>query len=321
MRVRRTALAIEAFHKASLVHDDIEDDDTFRYGRETLHRQYGVGTAINVGDYLIGLGYRLVSRERKELGGDCTADILNRLSDAHLKLSEGQGAELLWRDAADKSADRPGRPEDLRPEDGAGVRGGAVRRRAAGRAGREVREDGRRFQQEPRRRLPDSQRPQGLGRRRRQQAGRRPGRARRPADAAAGPGPGRLDAGRARGIAGAAGSASRSGRGAAVRGRARPRGIFEQAQVFDKAEKLVEKFRARAEAIADEVEPTELRELLYYLVDTVLDRQSPPGAGAGRSFNCSSWSRHERFPLRYASRRTVRRAVRPVSARRRPARL
>src|SRR5262249_23759791 len=32
---RRVALAIEAFHKASLVHDDIEDDDTFRYGRET----------------------------------------------------------------------------------------------------------------------------------------------------------------------------------------------------------------------------------------------------------------------------------------------
>src|SRR5205814_4222584 len=101
--VRRAALAIETFHKASLVHDDIEDDDTFRYGRETLHRQYGVSTAINVGDYLIGLGYRLVSRERKALGGDCTADILDRLADAHMKLSEGQGAELLWRDAKDKA--------------------------------------------------------------------------------------------------------------------------------------------------------------------------------------------------------------------------
>src|SRR5262245_13440113 len=101
--VRRTALAIEAFHKASLVHDDIEDDDTFRYGRETLHRQYGVPTAINVGDYLIGLGYRLVARDRKELGGDVAADVLNKLSEAHLKLSEGQGAELLWRDATDKS--------------------------------------------------------------------------------------------------------------------------------------------------------------------------------------------------------------------------
>src|SRR5439155_443016 len=46
--VNVAALAIETFHKASLVHDDIEDDDTFRYGRETLHRQYGVSTAINV---------------------------------------------------------------------------------------------------------------------------------------------------------------------------------------------------------------------------------------------------------------------------------
>src|SRR5205807_5637408 len=100
--VLRIALTIETFHKASLVHDDIEDDDTFRYGCETLHRQYGVNAAINVGDYLIGLGYRLVSRERKELGGDCTADILDRLAEAHLKLSEGQGAELLWRDSPDK---------------------------------------------------------------------------------------------------------------------------------------------------------------------------------------------------------------------------
>ena len=101
--VRRTAVAIEAFHKASLVHDDIEDDDTYRYGRETLHRQHGVPTAINIGDYLLGFGYRLVGRDRKELGGDCTADVLNKLADAHFKLSEGQGAELLWRDARDKT--------------------------------------------------------------------------------------------------------------------------------------------------------------------------------------------------------------------------
>jgi geranylgeranyl pyrophosphate synthase len=50
------------------------------------------------------------------------------------------------------------------------------------------------------------------------------------------------------------------------------RRLFLKANVFEKAEKLIEKYRARTEAIADEVEPTELRELLYYLVDTVLDR-------------------------------------------------
>jgi len=100
--VRRVAMAMEVFHKASLLHDDIEDDDTYRYGRETLHRRHGVPTAINVGDYLVGLGYRLVSREAKALGADMVNDILERLAQAHEKLAEGQGAELFWRDGGSK---------------------------------------------------------------------------------------------------------------------------------------------------------------------------------------------------------------------------
>ena len=98
----RAALSIETFHKASLVHDDIEDDDQFRYGQEALHLKYGTPAAINIGDYLIGLGYRLVSRDACELGKDVAADILDSLADAHLRLSEGQGAELFWRDNSNK---------------------------------------------------------------------------------------------------------------------------------------------------------------------------------------------------------------------------
>jgi geranylgeranyl diphosphate synthase, type II len=89
-------MAIEAFHKASLVHDDIEDDDQYRYGQETLHRRYDLGTAINVGDHLIGLGYRLVSSARNEIGAEAAADILDRMSAAHVKLCDGQGAEMAW---------------------------------------------------------------------------------------------------------------------------------------------------------------------------------------------------------------------------------
>ncbi len=100
--VRRVALSIETFHKASLVHDDIEDDDDFRYGEPTLHRTHGLPTAVNLGDYMIGLGYRLVSQDQKSLGAEATVDILDRLANAHLRLSEGQGAELLWRDARNK---------------------------------------------------------------------------------------------------------------------------------------------------------------------------------------------------------------------------
>lgn len=100
--VLRAAMAIETFHKASLVHDDIEDADQFRYGDQTLHKKWGVPTAINVGDYLIGMGYRLVSGDRKLLGGDCAADILDYLASSHQRLAEGQGAELIWRDAKDR---------------------------------------------------------------------------------------------------------------------------------------------------------------------------------------------------------------------------
>ena len=100
--VRRTAMSIESFHKASLVHDDIQDGDEFRYGEPTLHNQHGVPTAINVGDYLIGMGYRLISRDIDEMGASAAADILNKMADAHTRLSEGQGAELVWRDSRNK---------------------------------------------------------------------------------------------------------------------------------------------------------------------------------------------------------------------------
>ena len=56
----------------------------------------------------------------------------------------------------------------------------------------------------------------------------------------------------------------------------RLRQLFRSAAAFAKAEKLVEKYRERAEAIADEVEPPELRELLYFLIDTVLEREPAP---------------------------------------------
>lgn len=100
--IKRIAMSIEVFHKASLVHDDIEDNDDFRYGQPAMHKRLGVATAINVGDYLVGMGYRLVSRNSGELEGQTIADILDHLAQAHQRLSEGQGAELIWRDGSDK---------------------------------------------------------------------------------------------------------------------------------------------------------------------------------------------------------------------------
>ena len=53
---KHLAIAIECFHKASLIHDDIEDNEETRYGHPSLHKEKGVAVAINTGDYLVGKG-------------------------------------------------------------------------------------------------------------------------------------------------------------------------------------------------------------------------------------------------------------------------
>ncbi|HLQ44618.1 MAG TPA: polyprenyl synthetase family protein, partial [Planctomycetaceae bacterium] len=50
----------------------------------------------------------------------------------------------------------------------------------------------------------------------------------------------------------------------------RLRRLYEELGVFEKAERLVEKSRDRAELLADDLESDEIRQLLYFLVDTVL---------------------------------------------------
>ncbi len=264
--IKRTALSIETFHKASLVHDDIEDDDGFRYGDETLHRRCGIPTAINVGDYLIGLGYRLVSREVGTLGADAVSDILNHLADAHIRLCEGQGAELLWRDAHDKRLT----PLDAlkiyalktAPAFGAALYAGA---RLAGDAARyaeplaqfakqlgvafQILNDLDDWEHDTHNKLAAGGdilggRPTVLWALALESLDER-------------------ERGELESLVGSAATPEML---------ARVRDLYRKAGVFEKAHRLVDKYHERAEALADEIEPDELRRLLYYLVDTVLDR-------------------------------------------------
>ena len=276
--VKRAALAIETFHKASLVHDDIEDDDTYRYGVETLHRVHGNGVAINVGDYLIGLGYRLVSRDRKELGAEVAADVLDKLADAHLKLSEGQGAELLWRDAPDQALTTLDALKiyalKTSPAFEAALYAGV---RLAGPADAYEKL------------VADFSRNVGVA-----------FQILNDIKDWAGDDDNKLVAGQdvlasrptlllALALEGSVAAQKeellhliRQSRAAGADTDAvveRVRDIYFAAKVFEKADKLVDKFRAKAEALADEVEPVTLREFLYYLVDTVLEKGDLPTRG------------------------------------------
>jgi geranylgeranyl pyrophosphate synthase len=275
--VKRAALGIEAFHKASLVHDDIQDDDPFRYGQETLHKRIGVPTAINVGDYLIGLGYRLVSRERGVLGAEVAADILDRLADAHVKLSEGQGAELLWRDAEAKELTALDALKiyalKTSPAFEAALYAGV---RLAGPA-----EAYEKF-------IPEFSRNLGVafqilndlndwsGDDHNKLAAGRDALSARPTLLFALALEGLPPAERAAllGVVQRQRSAATDLDPEATL--ARIRRWFFQAKAFLKAGKLVEKYKARCETLADELDPPPLRELMYYLIDSVIEAPNVP---------------------------------------------
>jgi len=91
---RHVAVAVECFHKASLIHDDIEDQDAFRYGLPSLHAEHGVPIALNVGDMLLGMGYRMIAACRAS--GGAKSAMLQAAGDGHCQLCAGQGAELAW---------------------------------------------------------------------------------------------------------------------------------------------------------------------------------------------------------------------------------
>ena len=61
------ANAIEMIHNFILIHDDLPgiDNDDFRHGKPTNHKQFNEATAILAGDALINLGYQTISEDVK----------------------------------------------------------------------------------------------------------------------------------------------------------------------------------------------------------------------------------------------------------------
>ncbi|MGB1207044.1 MAG: polyprenyl synthetase family protein [Chitinophagales bacterium] len=54
------ALAIEIFHNFTLVHDDIMDESNLRRGKATVHKKYGLNTAILSGDVMLIKAYQVL---------------------------------------------------------------------------------------------------------------------------------------------------------------------------------------------------------------------------------------------------------------------
>lgn len=98
--LEKLAIAVECFHKASLIHDDIEDGDELRNGQPTLAASHGMPEALNAGDLLLGEGYRMISELK--IKAETKTLLFAAAVSGHLELSRGQGEDLHQR-----TLDRP----------------------------------------------------------------------------------------------------------------------------------------------------------------------------------------------------------------------
>ena len=62
------AVAMEMIHNFSLIHDDLPgiDNDDFRHGKPTNHKQFNEATAILAGDSLLNYAYLTISRDMQK---------------------------------------------------------------------------------------------------------------------------------------------------------------------------------------------------------------------------------------------------------------
>ena len=92
----KSAAAIELFHNAFLIHDDIEDGSEFRRGRPTLNAEFGLPIAVNVGDALNVLSIGPLMGNRETIGPNLTWEVLTEVNHMVRQSVEGQALELGW---------------------------------------------------------------------------------------------------------------------------------------------------------------------------------------------------------------------------------
>ena len=102
-----SAAAIEHFHTAALIHDDIADEAELRRGEPCLHLREGMGLAIIMGDLGLQLVNGTVAKD-PDLDDATKLRVLNELIDMTRRTIEGQALDIGWA--------RDGR-YDITPED------------------------------------------------------------------------------------------------------------------------------------------------------------------------------------------------------------
>ncbi len=98
--------AVEVLHTFTLIHDDIMDEDEKRRGVPTVHMVWGTANAILAGDLLYAYSMKLAAEATRSLDYYCQSiDPLTLLSEATIKVSEGQAMDMMFEKADQVAVD------------------------------------------------------------------------------------------------------------------------------------------------------------------------------------------------------------------------
>lgn len=101
------AAALELVHNFSLVHDDIQDRDITRRGRETLWSIHGEPRAVTAGNAMRVVADRtLMSLAGSELAPEVVVDVAAELTTRYLEMIEGQYMDMSFETSGDVTVDQ-----------------------------------------------------------------------------------------------------------------------------------------------------------------------------------------------------------------------
>ena len=97
-------ICLEMVHNFTLVHDDIMDDDDLRRGQVSVHKEYGLATAINAGDALFARSFEVLLKTEVD---DATARrLVGMVATMVREIGEGQQEDMEMEGGKDITVER-----------------------------------------------------------------------------------------------------------------------------------------------------------------------------------------------------------------------
>lgn len=92
----KTAAAMQVSEEWILIHDDIQDNSPLRRGKPSLHKIFGNELAINAGDTLHSVMWKIIGDNMDLLGSKKTSDLIAEFHRIITRTTLGQTVDIKW---------------------------------------------------------------------------------------------------------------------------------------------------------------------------------------------------------------------------------